>query len=142
MERTGAQRIRNVEQDKMRHIIALLISAAFYIPDYLKYAPMEMYFQLHSLLSIFYAILIYQTRIREVPILILIECISVIYTTLCYVQWFLALRSQWFYDNFENIMAVCFLAEIIVIMIGASHGGVRRIISAMRLHRFYDDHHD
>ena len=126
----------------MRHLIALLITVLFYFAPLSKIAPDEMYFQFHSLLSIFYSILIYQTRIREVPFLILIECISVIYTTITYVQWYLALRSQWFYDNFENIMSVCFLAQIIVIMIGASHGGVRRIISAMRLDCLHDDHHD
>lgn len=125
-----------------RHLSALLISIAFYFAPLSKIAPDQMYFQFHSLLSIFYSILIYQTRIREVPFLIIIECISVIYTTITYVQWHLALQSQWFYDNFENIMSVCFLAQIIVIMIGASHGGIRRIISAMRINRFHDDHND
>lgn len=123
-----------------RHLCALLITIGFYCVKPSIVVEADLYFQTHAALSILYAAIVYQTKIREAVYLILIEAFAVIYTTITYIQWYLSLESQWFYLNFEIIMSVCFLSEIAAIMLGATHGGVDRIISTLRQCRIYDDH--
>jgi hypothetical protein len=125
-----------------RHIAALLITYGFHLVKPSAIVDAELYFQAHAVFSIIYVAVVYQTKIREVIYLILIEALAVIYTTITYIQWYLSLKSQWFYANFEFIMLVCFLTEFGVIMFGATHGGMDRIISTLRQCRFYDNNRD
>lgn len=138
-----------------RHLIALAITVVIYkihtstvisaltLGLLSEETRAHIYFPLHAAWSIPYSILIYSfAKTRLTNILMFIEIISVVYTIFAYAQWFLSSKSQWFYINFDFIMWVCFLFELIAIMIGATHGGIHRIIQIFRKRHLHDHYYD
>jgi hypothetical protein len=131
-----------------RHLIAIFVTIIFYkIPtmaacilianalnEYkIAIPPDFIYWPLHAAWSPFYIVIVYNfASLRITYLLIIIEIASILLTISAYIQWFLSLKSQWFYANFEHIMTLCFILEIAVIIIGATHGGILQLYLSMR----------
>lgn len=124
-----------------RHIIALLITVAFYYIPTGSICNDFLYFPVHAFWSAIYITLIYSfAKTRIMHFLIAVEIVSIIFTVPAYTQWFLSSKSQWFYTNFEHIMLICFMAEIVVIILGAMHGGIHKLFLSMRLYIIHAFH--
>jgi len=138
-----------------RHILALLITIAFYnIPTMLlskilstvipiKFDGIEnwLYWPIHALLSAAYFLVMYNfARIRMIIYILSIEIAAILFTIPACIQWALASESQWFYDYFEHIMALCCILQIVAIMVGAAHGGVFHLFLFVRKYSNDDLH--
>ncbi len=116
-----------------RHIVALLITIAVYFIPTGAICNDFLYFPVHVFLSAVYITLIYNfAKTRATHILIALELLSIIFTIPAYAQWFLSSKSQWFYNNFETTMLICFVVEIVVIILGAAHGGILQLFLPLR----------
>ncbi len=130
-----------------RHIVAFLITIAVYFIPTSTICNDFLYFLVHVFLSAVYITLIYNfAKIAILPILIGIEILSIILTIPAFIYWvvvsriihlppeialFVSSKSQWFYSNFETTMLICFVAEIVVIILGAAHGGIHQLFLPM-----------
>lgn len=127
-----------------RHFIALAITLLiYYLPTMGYYVPDKFLWFHNALLSSIYIALIYRfAKIRLMPLLVLTETIAV-FTTLaaCY-QLDVTQSKGFFYSNYEQIINACYMAELIIIGIGAVSGGVYKSIYRLWLSLFGRDTRD
>lgn len=108
----------------IKNSIALLLTLAIFN---LAPVPKVLSFAVAATWSFSYIAAIYFLRpICAIP-LILIESAAIFAMLITCIAEFLAPESQWFAINYERIMSTCYVAEIVVIIIGVARDGPRSV---------------
>jgi len=127
-----------------RYFLSLIITISIYYLPSLGYYVADKYLWVHNaLLSVIYIALIYNfAKIRLMPLLIAVETMAVITTFAACFQFDVLQTKGIFYRNYEQIINACYIAELIIIGIGAVSGGVYKSIYRLWLSVFGWDTHN
>lgn len=104
----------------LRHLLALIVTISVY-----NFAPVPGigYYAIASCWSLLYiAVVCTIAKTRITALLVIIETLAIATMFATYTEPLLAPESQWFYDYYARIMTTYYVAEIVVIIMGAAGG--------------------
>lgn len=108
----------------MKYLLTLLATVCVYHFAYIPKGVGALYFTAASYYSVAYCLFLWQfARTKATVTIMCIEAFAIAIMFASCLQFNLSLKSQWFYEHYEHIMTVCYLAELIAIMPGVFRDG-------------------